>query len=364
MIIPILKKSLPIGLLFILITTSFSLEPVQILKHAWEKEGTIQLYGRMSSQGYFGDRKVLSEVELYWLPPKKIRREFISQKELRLILVSDETSEWRYFPKRKVVMYSSVSPEMKMTPERWALLQKNYTIKYLGTHKILDRPAVLIQIEPKHTYNPSRQLWIDIKHPIVLKSEQYNSDTQLVLTSYFTEISFNRKCDLSLFTIPTTTRVINQSETVYHRYTLKEGEQQFHYSLKTATYLPQGYIFDGCYSWQPRERSEMPSMQLRYTDGLNTISIFEHLRQEAQSEKKDENQHWYNRNRNQRSQPAESEQNRRRHNNRESESRDQEDSSVTRPQGKLVRVVKDNIQCVLFADLPQSELQKIAQNLH
>jgi outer membrane lipoprotein-sorting protein len=357
------KKIVLIMLFVVLISGSFALDPVQLLKNAWEKEGTINLYGRMSSQGYFGDRKVLSEIELFWLPPQKIRREFISQKELRLVLVSNETSEWRYFPKRNLVIFSALSLESKMTPERWALLQKNYAIRYLGTKKFLDRSAALIQIEPKQAFNPSRKLWIDIKQPIILKSEQYNSDTQLVLTSYFTELSLKSKVDLTLFAIPTSARMVKQSETAYHRYTLEEGKQQCRYSLKTATYLPLGYIFDGCYLWQPRNRTESSSIQLRYTDGLNTISIFEHRKQDEQSKKKDENQHWYNRNRNQRSQPAESEQNRRRHNDRESESKDRVDSSVTRPQGKLVRVVKDNVQCVLFADLPQYELQKIAQGL-
>lgn len=364
MITSIFKKIILFILLIILINLSYALEPNLLLKQAWDKEGTVKLYGRMSSQGYFGDRKVLSEVELYWLHPKKIRREFISQNDLRLVLVSDETSEWRFFPKRNLVMFSPLSQESKITPERWALIQKNYTIKYLGTRPILARSAALIQIESKHGINPSRKLWLDLKQPIILKSEQYNSDTQLVLTSYFTELSFKKKIDPSLFTIPTSARLIKQSEATHHRYTVEEGKQLLRYSVKTATYLPPGYIFDGCYSWRQRDRTEPASIQLRYTDGLNTISIFEHQRQEETTERKEENQHWYNRNRNQRLERNETEQARSRRNERESDSRSREDSSITRPQGKMVRVVKDNIQCVIFGDLPQSELQKITQNLH
>jgi outer membrane lipoprotein-sorting protein len=364
MIPSILKKIIPFIFLIILMSLSFALEPKQLLKQAWDKEGTVNLYGRMSSQGYFGGRKVLSEIELYWLPHKKIRREFISQNELRLVLVSDETSEWRYFPKRNIVLFSPLSVESKITPERWTLIQKNYTIQYLGTQPILARSAALIQIESKHGLNPSRKLWLDLKQPIILKSEQYNSDTQLVLTSYFTELSFKKKIDPSLFTIPTSARLIKQSETTHHRYMMDEIKQQFRYSIKTATYLPPGYIFDGCYSWRQRSRTELGSIQLKYTDGLNTISVFEHQWQKETTEIIEDNQNRYNRNRNQRSEHNETGQARSRRNERGSDSSSKEDSTITRPQGKMVRVVKDNIQCVIFGDLPQSELQKIAQNLH
>lgn len=364
MIPSILKRVVLLILLSIIVNSSYAFNPEQWLKQAWDKEGTIKLYGRMSSLGYFGNRKVLSEVKLYWLPPKNIRREFISQKELRLVLVADETSEWRYFPKRNSVMISSLPQEPEITPERWALIQKNYTIKYLGTQPILTHSAAVIQIQPKKGDYPSRKLWLDLKQPIILKSEQYNSDTQLVLSSYFTELSFKKNVPPTLFNIPTTAQITNRSDTFHRRYSLEEGKQLVPFSIKTARYLPLGYIFDGCYSWRQRNRTEPVSIQLRYTDGLNTISIFEHLKQEESEVNRDENQPRYNRYRSQRPQSNETDQPRRRWNNRESESSGKEDSIVSRPQGKMIRMIKDNIQCVIFSDLPQIEIQKIAQNLH
>ncbi|MFB3896549.1 MAG: sigma-E factor regulatory protein RseB domain-containing protein [bacterium] len=364
MIASIFKRTILFISFIIIVNVSFAFSPDQLLKQAWDKEGTISLFGRMSSQGYFGDRKVLSEVELFWLPPKKIRREFISQKELRLVLVSDETSEWRYFPKRNMIVFSPMPPESKITPERWNLIQKNYAIKYLGTQPILTRSAAVINIESKNGHNPSRKLWIDLQQPVILKSEQYNSDTQLVSSSYFTELSFKKRIDPKLFAIPTSARIVRRSETMHHRYTLEEGRKIIHFSLKTATYLPAGYIVDGCYTWQQRDQSGPASIQLRYTDGLNTISIFEHLKQDETAVENRANQRWYNRDSSQRWRSNEPNQERNRRGGRASDSRSREDASMTRPQGKMVRIDKDNIQCVIFGDLPQSELQKIAQSLH
>lgn len=363
MIRQIIKKITLIIFLFSFITISFALEPIDILKRAWGNEGTIPLVGRVSTLGYYGDKKVSSAINLYWYPPKKIRREVQIQNTIRLVLISDETSEWRYFPKRNIVIISPLSLESIMTPARWELLQKNYSIKQIETQKIINRPTTVIQIEPKHAGNPSRKLWIDKSQPIVLRSEQYNCDTQLVLTSYFTALNLKKKIDLALFTIPTSARVSRQSTAFHQRYTFANGERYFRHSLKTATYLPSGYTFDGCYLWQPRYRLVPYTIQLRYTDGLNTISIFEHTLRLSGEVANDRRGRWFNWFRKQRTQQFSQERERKRPREPESQRERQDYSFFTQPHEKIIRVVKGNIQCIIIADLPQVELKKIALGL-
>ncbi|MDI6782986.1 MAG: sigma-E factor regulatory protein RseB domain-containing protein [bacterium] len=364
MVTAILKKITVMLFLFILADSLLlAVEPIETLKLAWENEGAVQLYGRVSTQGIYGNRKVSSEIELYWFPPKKIRREFYSQNRLRLVLVADETSEWRYFPQRNLVVLSGTPAESKMTPTRWNLLRQNYTIKSAGKQKVLNRRVELIEITPKYGGNPSRKLWIDKNQPLVLRSEQYNCDTQLVLTSYFTDLKFDKKIDQSLFTIPTSARVLKRPPGLHHRYTIEDGEQHLQYSLKTTTYLPPGYIFDGGYLWQPRYQSETHAIQLRYTDGLNTISIFEHPLRWGKAGEEEKRGRWYQWFKGQKMRQYGSEQRRKMHDESIPETKEYESPFFSKQQGKIVRIIKGNIQCILIADLPQIELQKIAQGM-
>lgn len=353
-------------LVLIIITSSrtYAIEPVDLLKNVWDNEGTIQLYGRVSTVGVYGDKNVASEIELYWLPPKKIRREFYTHNQLRLILVADETSEWRYFPQRNYAVFSGTTAESKMTPTRWKLLQRNYKLHSLGQQKILNRPVELIEITPKSYGNPSRKLWLDKKQPIILRFEQYNCDTKKILTSYFTELNFNKKIDPALFGIPTSAKISKQPATAQRKYQLIEAEKYLRYSLKTATYLPIGYIFDGCYLWHPRFRSDGYSIQLRYTDGLNTISIFEHpvMLGGKGKERPEHDRRWQqgHRGRNEEISQRKNQPQGRIQREHSSEMREYFEGQ----QGRVIRINKGKIQCVLVADLPQNELQKIAQGLN
>ncbi|MCX7920186.1 MAG: hypothetical protein N3A72_11395 [bacterium] len=359
----ILKSFISIYIVLVLVSAGYAVEPIELLKHAWDNEGTIRLYGKISTFGYFGARNVSSQIELYWFPPKKIRREFYADNQLRLVLVSDETTEWRYFPRRNIVVISELPTEVKMTPSRLQLLMQNYHIKSVGQEKILNRTADVIEIIPKYPGNPSRRIWVDIKQPIILRIEQFNAESKKISTSYFTELSFSKKIDISAFTIPSTVKFINQSNTFRRKYSIEQAEKELNYAIKTATYLPPGYIYEGCYLWQPRFRGTNQSLQLRYTDGLNILSIFEHPIEKKRTErdfKKGIDRQFDRR----KYSPFQ------RNQGRDIEFRKHAEDTTReireyfeRQHGKIMRINVGSIQCIIIGDLPQKELQKIAQSL-
>jgi hypothetical protein len=51
--------------------------------------------------------------------------------------------------------------------------------------------------------------------------------------------------------------------------------QAIGFPIKLPRYVPQGYIFDGAYTYPCQCGCEQPAAQVQWTNGLKTISMFE-----------------------------------------------------------------------------------------
>lgn len=162
--------------------------------------------------------------------------------------------------------------ETPVAPERLDLLFKNYRPVLVGTGTMAGRACGVVQLTPKYRGNPYRKLWIDSKTLATLRTERYDSDGKLAMSTEYIHINYSPRWSPALFAIPhgwKTVRLEKKSTTTCFNVIRKNAG----FTPVKPQYIPKGYSFDSyCIA---QMCSTMQCATLRYTNGLNTISIFE-----------------------------------------------------------------------------------------
>lgn len=151
------------------------------------------------------------------------------------------------------------------------LMLKNYRVERVGEDLIAGRRCVILWIKPAHRGNPSRKMWIDSETLFPLRKESYNSDGELESVSTFTKIEYHPDIPEELFRIPEGWRRIE-----------RPGFKPIDLSRDLSSELgfkpillknpPKGYVLSGAFL---NATPPGPLLQVKYTDGMNQISLFE-----------------------------------------------------------------------------------------
>jgi negative regulator of sigma E activity len=123
----------------------------------------------------------------------------------------------------------------------------------------------------------ARRLWLDRDTSFVLKRERYNAEGRLTSRTEYVEVEIGAAVPTDAFAIPrgwTTVRPGDGSE----KLSLSQLSQRLGFPVRTPTYIPDGYALVGRYQ---REwgRWEVRMAELRYTDGLRVLSLYQRRRE-------------------------------------------------------------------------------------
>lgn len=192
------------------------------------------------------------------------------------IIIDDGETNWHYEPKiNKVIRSNSFhNPEKeKLRKKQFELLLKNYKIKFQGKQVIAGRNCYVINIIPKYKGNPSQKVWVDTEYNIILKAQKKSYDGNLSYLSYFQEINFSPKFekDFFKFKLPKGAKIINYKLTDKNL-SIKDIEKKIGFKIILPKFLPHGYELENSTISVFQDKQ---SAHLRYTDGLNVISLFE-----------------------------------------------------------------------------------------
>src|SRR5207249_1757825 len=116
---------------------------------------------------------------------------------------------------------------------------------------------------------PHRRLWIDSETGVILRREKYHADGQPIDTSYFTSIHYRQPAP-TLFNArfpPGTRRRESGKDAQPIR--LRAVEAQF--NIRVPETLPAGYEFESAIVMDSKGKH---AAQVRYRDGLSTVSLF------------------------------------------------------------------------------------------
>lgn len=255
----------------LIISLSISLSTLDILQEALEKDGKIPFQGTEIS--IFYDENGIPTVSIskvVYGGNYKSRREYLAPPFfLGKTIIDDGTKRYEYSPnfRRLIISSSGFINNLQEIRKRIELIRKNYKVVNIGSENIADRKAVIILLVSKYTNLPVLKLWIDMETYLLLRKDKYNSDGRLISRTFFTEIKYGEShYPDSLFKPdPLWKPNIVINEPIFKEIDIKEEkdislELPFGYILEKLFLIPQG--------------DNIIVYYYRYTDGLNTISLF------------------------------------------------------------------------------------------
>ena len=242
--------------------------PAEVAEKAFSSEQRTSFSGVMVNTVYLPEGAQSSIVRVQRLRSKS-RMDYTSGPLRGVTLVDDGQSVYRISKASKSVVTTSTAER----PSNLKLLLANYNALGAGTEMIAGRRAQVLRLDPKHAGNPKVKLWVDSKTGVVLRNERYLYNGKLAARSEYKSINYSSIPQVSSFTPPAGWHIMTAPAGA-HAISAKQLESKVGFSLLKPSYVPSGYVLAGHFL-QTTGRG-MPMAALKYTNGLNTISIFEH----------------------------------------------------------------------------------------
>lgn len=235
-----------------------------------------------------------------------------------------------------------------------ALAERNYLLRVTGTAELAGRPTRIVEIAPRSGGAPVWRLWLDRDTQFALKRERYSAENELVTATEYVAVEFNVKVPPGAFSIPAgwaQTRA-DGGDT---RLTPESLSVRVGFTVRVPRYLPSGYTLQGGYLRGGRERGrharrgeQRPAVaELRYTDGIRVLSVFQRQRTEEEAHGKDQDE---------RGRPS-------RHRHGRGEAKSRETTLATRGHEKMVRYLGVDRVIMVAGDLAEDELMRIAESV-
>lgn len=240
---------------------------VDLLKKSYAAESRATLSGRLRTTLYLGRLSPSAEVDVS-RTGRRSRMDYLAGPSSGLTIIDDGVSLIRLNASTRTASRMA-TPE---APEHLGLLLANYRPLLTGGGKIAGRTCYVLRLEPKYGGNPSKKLWLDKASLIALKTERYNSDGKLAMSTEYTAVDFSARPSPSLFAIPRGWKSVRLADELGGE-SPEAVRKAVGFTPIRPLYIPEGYSFDGyrvCNMCRAR-----CTAGLRYTNGLNTISVFE-----------------------------------------------------------------------------------------
>jgi len=171
-----------------------------------------------------------------------------------------------------------VLPRPSLAVDR-ALAERNYVARDAGEAVVAGRPTRIVEVAPRGKGPAARRLWLDRETSLPLKQERYNAEGRLTSATEYGEVEFGAPVPAETFAVPEGwTKVEPGGEGP--RLGVQELSARMGFSVRVPRYVPEGYVLLGGYV-QEWGRWGMRPAELRYTDGLRVLSVYERPRGEG-----------------------------------------------------------------------------------
>jgi len=155
-----------------------------------------------------------------------------------------------------------------------SLLDGNYDVQPIGVRTIAGRAAHGIALRSRHLGHEARRLWVDPETKIVVAEEGLSCDGLLLTRTVFGHLYLGPSAARGDRDLPEcrSAAPIDAAQPV----TDDECRESCGFAPRLPAHVPPGYIQSGLYVRQCRGGRKFA--EVRYTDGLTTLSVFENMR--------------------------------------------------------------------------------------
>lgn len=190
---------------------------------------------------------------------------------------------WRQSAGKELRPFAQVAdgPD-QMCARRFALLTKNYTPQWSGEQNVDGRATDVVELRPNHPIDgaqgPARRLFIDQQSGLTLRIDAFNCALKPVTRSSLSELDLKPQITEATFEAPTAIMASLkgrdwQGEDLAHD--LQSAAQKTGVLPPRPAYLPPGFQLEGYGVHRCRTTGTLQLAAVsRYTDGLNTLTLF------------------------------------------------------------------------------------------
>jgi outer membrane lipoprotein-sorting protein len=250
-----------------------ALTPAQILQLALDAPRLVDYEGTKVITALRGGQLETITVAESHKRPDAMRLEYLSPENLAgRVIVDNGTVTWHYEPRLNMV-FEGPSLEGGTLSRDLTMLLRNHRVKALGVEDVIGRQAYVIVLDPIKP-GVQRQLWVDRATGTVLRSEERDPTRGVVLSTYFSRISFSLNLPDAYFQFraPAGARVFKMFTTEAGSMSPAVLQARVRFPVLIPPVLPEGYTFRG---GALSRFGSLESVFLRYSNGGNLISFFE-----------------------------------------------------------------------------------------
>jgi len=250
-----------------------------ILKRMLEADAEIAVEGEQTTTLYHNGSPVKSEQHVLRDGSRGLRIVYTAPPKMaNTVIVDNGNTLWQFNPHSNRL---ETSPsKLKKRIERYPAImkargQRILSVSIQGTATVAGRPCTIIQVERKKDPGPIRTFWVDDATGVQLQVQVQEHSGSLRSVTQYRSIAFNVPVPPGSFNQPNTPgAIVDQQAGGNSENTIDSAAKQAGFSLLTPGYLPPGFHFQSA-QVTLFERRNM--VHARYTDGINTLSIFQRI---------------------------------------------------------------------------------------
>ena len=248
----------------------------RLSKEMKKSEKEIRYRAEQTIYDFAADRVRSTRFRVYYAYPFRKRVRIDGPEENRCILLEDGKNLWSYFPARKIVVKepqqqteSLLSPDLSKALD---LLLKNYTFYVRGPVPVKGTTCRIVEFLPNWKDRPRREIWLEDKRKIPVRVYISYPDGRPAYRSELDKIHWDASLDGETFKlkVPRNTKVYEIQK--HENLSREKVEKLLNRPIRLPLFIPLGYA---PYNIILRNDADRKRLQVVYTDGLSSFSIFE-----------------------------------------------------------------------------------------
>jgi len=240
----------------------------------WKSEAAakrVSLRGRVRIMSYTGRETERAAAEV-WAAGGKLRLDYESGRR-RWSLIDDGRNLLQLRPKSRRAL---VLPRPALATDK-PLAERNYVARVAGSASVAGRITQVVEIAPKSGGPPAWRLWLDGETAFALRRERYNTRGEVATSTEYFSVQFGAQVPPATFSLPNGWTKV-ESGRAGARQNIAALAAGVGFAIRPPRYLPPGYVLQGGYSQRQGKRrgaSVPAAVELRYTDGIRLLSVFQ-----------------------------------------------------------------------------------------